>query len=75
MAKTAQHTDSNPKTKPGATGFVQDYNEDPGPRQDLNPDAVTDDSVLPEPLPAADRSTRGAAKGARKSRGARKASK
>lgn len=42
--------DSNPKTKPGVTGFEQDYNEEPGPRQDLNPDAVTDNSVLPEPL-------------------------
>ena len=45
-------TDRNPKTTPGATGFPQDYNEDPGPRQDLNPDAVTEDSVLPQPLKA-----------------------
>lgn len=42
---------SNPKgSKPGVTGFVQDYNEDPGPRQDLNPDAVTDPDSLPAPL-------------------------
>lgn len=40
----------NAKTKPGVTGFVQDYNQDPGIRQDLNPDAVSDDSVLPTPL-------------------------
>lgn len=39
-----------PKSKPGVTGFYQEYNQEPGPRQDLNPDAVTDDSVLPEPL-------------------------
>lgn len=42
--------DRNPKTRPGVTGFEQDYNEEPGPRQDLNPDAVTDDSVLPDPV-------------------------
>lgn len=42
-----ERADRNPKTKPGATGFSQDYNQDPGPRQDLNPDAVTEDSVLP----------------------------
>ena len=40
-------TDKNSKTKPGQTGFPQEYNQDPGPRQDLNPDAVTEDSVLP----------------------------
>ena len=40
-------TDRNEKTKPGQTGFHQEYNQDPGPRQDLNPDAVTEDSVLP----------------------------
>lgn len=45
-----EHRDRNPKTKPGVTGFVQEYNQDPGPRQDLNPDAVTEDSVLPKPL-------------------------
>ena len=42
-----------PKTKPGVTGFYQEYNQDPGPRQDLNPDVVTDASVLPKPLPEA----------------------
>lgn len=45
--------DTNPKTKPGVTGFVQEYNQDPGPRQDLNPDAVADPSALPKPLTAA----------------------
>jgi hypothetical protein len=45
--------DSNPKTKPGVTGFEQDYNDAPAPTQDLNPDAVADPSVLPEPKPAA----------------------
>jgi hypothetical protein len=50
MAKT--HADKNPKTKPGVTGFVQDYNEEPGPTSDLNPDVVTEDSVLPEPRKA-----------------------
>lgn len=66
---TAKQTrnDSNPKTKPGVTGFVQDYNEDPGVRQDLNPDAVTDDSVLPDPIQADQPSTR-KARGTRKSR-------
>lgn len=49
MAKSARK-DSNPLTRDGVTGFEQDYNEEPGPRQDLNPDAVSDDSVLPEPL-------------------------
>lgn len=39
-----------PKTKPGVTGFYQEYNQEPGPRQDLNPDAVTADSVLPKPV-------------------------
>lgn len=55
-----EHRDSNPKTKPGVTGFVQEYNQDPGPRQDLNPDAVTEDSVLPEPqkTPAAPRAAK-----------------
>lgn len=43
-------TDSNPKTRQGVTGFEQEYNQEPGPRQDLNPDAVTDGSVLPKPL-------------------------
>lgn len=42
-------TDKNPKARSGVTGFPQDYNEEPGPVQDLNPDAVTEDSVLPTP--------------------------
>lgn len=46
--------DSNTKTKPGVTGFVQEYNQEPGARQDLNPDAVTDDSILPEPVEPAE---------------------
>jgi hypothetical protein len=45
----SQRRDSNPKTRPGVTGFEQDYNEEPPPAQDLNPDAVTEDSVLPTP--------------------------
>lgn len=32
----------NPKTRPGVTGFVQEYNQEPGPRQELNPEAVAD---------------------------------
>lgn len=48
-AKAAERHDSNPKTKPGVTGFQQEYNQEPGPTQDLNPDAVTEDSVLPPP--------------------------
>lgn len=51
MAKTPS-SDRNPKTKPGVTGFVQDYNDQPPPTQDLNPDAVTEDSVLPPPQSA-----------------------
>ncbi len=39
-----------PTTKPGVTGFYQEYNQEPGPRQDLNPDVVTEDSVLPAPV-------------------------
>jgi hypothetical protein len=65
-------TDRNPKgSKPGVTGFVQDYNEEPPPSQDLNPDAVTDDSVLPTPRTArttADRPARAARKAAKKAR-------
>ena len=49
-------TDTNPLTKPGVTGFEQEYNDVPSsPAADLNPDAVTDDSILPptgEQLPA-----------------------
>lgn len=65
MAKTPS-TDRNPKSKPGVTGFVQDYNDEPAPTQDLNPDAVTEDSVLPEPQ------TRAAAKPAKPATRARK---
>ena len=37
-------------TKPDArVGFPQKYNQEPPPTQDLNPDAVTEDSVLPTP--------------------------
>jgi hypothetical protein len=65
-------TDSNPKTRPGVTGFVQDYNEEPGPSQELNPDAVTEDSVLPEPsrpkASAAKTAAKPTRKGARKSK-------
>lgn len=59
-------TDRNTKTKPGVTGFQQEYNQDPGPRQDLNPDAVTEDSVLPPAQQAPAQPAR--AKRARKSR-------
>lgn len=42
---------NNPKgSKPGVTGFPQEYNQEPGPRQDLNPDVVDDPSALPAPL-------------------------
>jgi hypothetical protein len=44
-----------PKTKPGVTGFVQEYNQEAPKTSDLNPDVVTEDSVLPptaEQLPA-----------------------
>ena len=44
--------DPNESSARGVTGFHQEYNQDPGPRQDLNPDAVTDASVLPKPLKA-----------------------
>jgi hypothetical protein len=56
-------------SKPGVTGFVQDYNDTPSPSQDLNPDAVTEDSVLPPRQANAPKAT-GARKGGRK--GARK---
>ena len=62
-----EHHDKNPKTKPGVTGFQQEYNQDPGPRQDLNPDAVTEDSVLPKPLKASE-SVAAAPKRARKAK-------
>lgn len=53
---------STPKSKPGVTGFVQEYNDQPSPSQDLNPDAVTDPDSLPEPIKTPK------AKAARKSR-------
>jgi len=46
----ARSNDDEPKTKPGVTGFKQEYNQDPGPRQDLNPDVVDDPDALPKPL-------------------------
>lgn len=61
-------TDRNTKTKPGATGFHQDYNQEPPPTQDLNPDAVTEDSVLPAPRKLAPVKVAPAKRGARKSR-------
>lgn len=49
----ARNVGNAPKgTKPGVTGFPQEYNQDPGPRQDLNPDVVEDPDSLPEPLDA-----------------------
>lgn len=62
--------DKNPQTRPGVTGFEQEYNQDPGPRQDLNPDAVDDPDSLPPPLSAEkDSQARGSkAKTPRKSR-------
>jgi hypothetical protein len=41
--------DSNPKTRPGVTGFVQEYNQEGPKPSDLNPAVVTEDSVLPTP--------------------------
>jgi hypothetical protein len=68
----SQRRDSNPKTRPGVTGFEQDYNEEPPPAQDLNPDAVTEDSVLP-PARSASTESSGTRKTARKStRGTKK---
>jgi hypothetical protein len=63
--------DQNPKTRPGVTGFEQEYNQEPPPSQDLNPDAVTEDSVLPTPQKSreTDEPVRAPkAKGVRKSR-------
>jgi hypothetical protein len=54
--------------KEGVTGFPQEYNDTPGPRQDLNPDVVDNPDALPEPLAAPKRSA-----GATKVRGTRKA--
>lgn len=53
-----------PGTKPGVTGFPQEYNDQPSPSQDLNPDAVTNPESLPEP--------QGKTPKARKTRKARK---
>jgi hypothetical protein len=66
-AEKTTRKDSNPKTKPGVTGFEQDYNEEAPPAQELNPDAVTDDSVLPEPSRSRTAAT-SKRKGARKSK-------
>jgi hypothetical protein len=65
----SQRRDSNPKTRPGVTGFEQEYNEEPPPAQDLNPDAVTEESVLPEPQA---RASRGATATPRQPRAAKK---
>lgn len=46
-------TDSNPQTRVGVTGFPQEYNQDPGPQQDLNPDVVANPQALPKTRPAA----------------------
>jgi hypothetical protein len=59
-------TDKSPKTKPGVTGFYQEYNQEAAPAQDLNPDAVTEGSVLPE---SQTRASRGGEAKARKPRG------
>lgn len=58
-----------PGTKPGVTGFPQEYNDQPGPSQDLNPDAVTNPELLPPPQ----RQSSGDAKPARARKGSRKA--
>lgn len=67
----ARNAPNAPKTKPGVTGFEQEYNQGPGPRQDLNPDAVDDPDSLPEPLPANPDATR-ASKARKTSRKPRK---
>jgi hypothetical protein len=54
-------------TEGGKVGFHQEYNQDPGPRQDLNPDVVADARVLPKPL-----ASRVAEKPARKPRASKK---
>jgi hypothetical protein len=55
----SERHDRNPLTKPGVTGFEQDYNEEPPPTQDLNPDVVDDPDALPEPqTPAPARAAR-----------------
>jgi hypothetical protein len=60
-------TTTPPKgSKPGVTGFVQEYNDQPSPAQDLNPDAVTSDSELPAPQTLASRENAPKAKRTRK---------
>jgi hypothetical protein len=63
--------DKHPKTRPGVTGFVQKYNEEAPKPSDLNPDVVTDDSVLPTPR----RTTATEARGTRKAAKPRKGKK
>jgi hypothetical protein len=58
---------SNPKTKPGVTGFVQEYNQEGPKASDLNPDVVTESSVLPKP-----RSATAPAKGTKRGRRSKK---
>lgn len=60
-------------TKPGVTGFPQDYNDQPSPSQDLNPDAVTDPDALPEPQQ--NRQQQGTRKAAKAPRAPRKSRK
>jgi hypothetical protein len=52
MAPVKPTGTDQPKTKPGVTGFHQEYNQAPSPVNDLNPDVVTDASVLPKPQAA-----------------------
>jgi hypothetical protein len=40
--------DPNESTARGVTGFYQEYNQEPPVAADLNPDAVTAASVLPQ---------------------------
>lgn len=41
--------DKHPQTRSGVTGFVQEYNQEGPKTSDLNPDVVTENSVLPTP--------------------------
>jgi hypothetical protein len=66
-AKPMGIADKNPKTRPGVTGFVQEYNQEGPKTSDLNPDVVTDDSVIPAPHRAA-----APEKGARRGRRSKK---
>lgn len=56
-------------TKPGVTGFPQEYNQQEPPRQDLNPDVVDNPDTLPPPQtsPNVAGQPRGRRKGAAKS--------